>query len=258
MSRADPIAGGYLLRALEYLPLAILALAWEALVRSGLVSPSVLPPFSEVVIEFFRLAGNGVIFEHAAISLRRVVAGLGLAIVFGVGAGLLMASSRPVRVVLNPVLGLLYPLPKSALVPLFMLLLGLGDASKILLIFIGCLLPIVTNAFNGARGVDEKLMWSAANLGADRFELFRVRFNAALPDILTGCRTGVAFAFILLINAELIFGQDGLGYLIASTGGLGAYPTMFAVVLLVVALGFVADRLFGLIERQTLRWRTTA
>ncbi|HWU65203.1 MAG TPA: ABC transporter permease [Ensifer sp.] len=239
----------------DYVPLAILALAWEAIVRGGLVSPSVLPPFSEVVAEFFRLAGNGVIFVHAAISLRRIVIGLALAVAFGVTAGLLMSAIRPVRLVLQPLLGLLYPLPKSALVPLLMLLLGLGDSPKILLIFIGCLLPVVTNTFNGARGVDEKLMWSAANLGASRLGLFVIRFNAALPDILTGARTGVAFAFILLINAELIFGQDGLGYLIASTGGLGAYPTMFAAVILVVMLGFAADRLFGFIENRMLAWR---
>ncbi len=119
------------------------------------------------------------------------------------------------------------------------------ESLGILLIFIGCLLPVVTNTFNGTCGVDEKLMCSAENLSASRPGLFLIRFNAALPDILTGARTGAAFAFILLINAELIFGQDGLGYLIASTGGLGAYPTMFAAVILEVMLGFAADRLFG-------------
>lgn len=238
-------------------PLLLLALLWETVVVVGVVSDQYLPRLSTVLSEIVRLSGNVVVFQHVLISLERVGAGLGLAVAVGVTAGLAMSMWRPAYVVLNPLLSITYPLPKSALVPLMMLLFGIGNASKIVLIFIGCLLPITIHTLNGARGVDQKLIWSARSLGSGAISvLTQIRFKAALPDILAGIRMGIAFAFILLINAELIFGQDGLGYLIKSTGGVGAYDTMFAVILFVVALGFAADQLFAALIRRTLSWRT--
>lgn len=241
----------------RYSSILMLALLWELSVRGGLVSPTILPPLSDVLSSLARILGNGTVAHHGWLSLSRLVTGLFSAIVIGVVLGLLMGRWRPMHLAMQPFLNLLYPMPKSALVPLMMIIFGLGDASKIVLIFAGCLLPVVMNTYNGARGVDPKLIWSAQSLGASRMRIILgVLLPAALPDMLNGIRTAIAFSFILLVNAELIFGQDGLGYLVGSLGSIGEYPTMFAALLVLIAIGFLCDRGFGRLVGHFLRWRT--
>jgi NitT/TauT family transport system permease protein len=134
--------------------------------------------------------------------------------------------------------------------------LGFGDGSKILLIFLGCMLPVTLGAFNGARGADRVLIWSARSMGAGRLLVLRdVVLPSALPELLNGIRTALALAFILLVSSELIVAQQGLGYLIGFLGASGAYEGMFAVVLTVAMLGFLADRAYGLVMRRALQWR---
>jgi ABC-type nitrate/sulfonate/bicarbonate transport system permease component len=159
-------------------------------------------------------------------------------------------------VLAGPLVELLYPMPKSALIPVTVLWLGFGDGSKILLIFLGCMLPVTLGAFNGARGADRVLIWSARSMGAGRVRVLRdVVLPSALPELLNGIRTALALAFILLVSSELIVAQQGLGYLIGFLGASGAYEGMFAVVLTVAMLGFVADRAYGVLVRRALQWR---
>ncbi|MGW8258256.1 MAG: ABC transporter permease [Thermoguttaceae bacterium] len=147
-------------------------------------------------------------------------------------------------------------MPKSALIPVMIMWLGLGMAAKIALIFLGCLLPIVVSAFNAAKGVDHVLIWSAQNAGADRGELLReIILPAAMPEILVGVRTALALSFVLLVSSEFLMARDGLGYLIAFLGEGGVYDAMFAAVLLVTALGFFADRLYLAFMQRMLVWR---
>jgi NitT/TauT family transport system permease protein len=150
----------------------------------------------------------------------------------------------------------LYPMPKSALIPVMVLWLGFGSASKVVFIFIGCMLPITLAAFNGARGAEEVLIWSARSLGASRSAtLWQVVLPSALPEILAGVRTALAFAFVLLVTTELIAARAGLGYMIGWLGDGGVYDAMFAVVLTVAVLGFAADRGYLLLMQRALRWR---
>ncbi|MCC7275963.1 MAG: ABC transporter permease subunit, partial [Alphaproteobacteria bacterium] len=122
--------------------------------------------------------------------------------------------------------------------------------------FLGCLLPIVISTYNGVRGVDRGLLWSAASLGAGRWTIMRdVAFMGAVPDILAGARAALALCFVLLISSELLISSGGLGYLIRLLGDGSQYPAMFAVILTVVALGFTADRSFQMLSRRILRWR---
>jgi ABC-type nitrate/sulfonate/bicarbonate transport system permease component len=134
--------------------------------------------------------------------------------------------------------------------------LGFGDGSKILLIFLGCMLPVTLGAFNGARGADRALVWSARSMGAGQLRVLRdVIVPGALPELLNGIRTALALAFVLLVSSELIVAQKGLGYLIGFLGSSGAYEGMFAVVLTVAMLGFVADRVYQRLVRMALQWR---
>ena len=242
--------------AVRYSPLLLLALLWEAATQAGLISQLALPPFSVVMEAWWRLIADGDLFVHGLSSIGRAASGLGLAILLGSVAGISMAWYTPVRIIVNPVIQLFYPMPKSALIPVMILWFGVGDMSKVVLIFIGCMLPIVISSYNGARGVDQVLVWSARSLGASpRKVLWQVVIPAAMPEILTGIRTALAISFVLLVSSEFIIARDGLGYMISGFGDNGVYDAMFAVILTVVAIGFTADRLFQLVMRRVLIWR---
>ena len=241
---------------LRYSPLLLLALLWEGSARLGLVSALALPPLTEVARSWATLFREGDLWSNAAASLYRGGVGLLLAVVFGGTLGILMAWWRPVDALLSPLVEVFYPLPKSALIPITALWLGFGDGSKILLIFLGCMLPVTLGAFNGARGTDQVLVWSARSMGASRLRtLWDVVLPSALPELLNGTRTALALAFVLLVSSELIVARSGLGYLIGFLGAGGTYDAMFAVVLTVAFLGFVADRIYHRIVDRVLQWR---
>jgi NitT/TauT family transport system permease protein len=242
---------------LRYLPLLLLAFAWEIGSRTGLVSTLALPPLSNVVAAWIELVKDGELITNGAASLWRAAAGLVLAIGIGAALGIVMAWWRPVNVVLGPLVEMFYPMPKSALIPVTVLWLGFGNGSKILLIFLGCMLPVTIGAFNGARSSEQALVWSARSMGASRLRmLWDVVVPSALPELLNGIRTALALSFILLVSAELISARQGFGYLIGFLGASGAYDAMFAVVLTVALLGFIADRIYLLAMHRTLRWQS--
>jgi NitT/TauT family transport system permease protein len=240
----------------RYLPLLLLALAWEAISRLELVSSSALPPLSDVIVSWGELLKSGELFTNGAASLYRGGLGLLLAIVVGSGLGIFMAWWKPVNVLLSPLVEVFYPMPKSALIPVTVIWLGFGDGSKILLIFLGCLLPVAVGAFNGARASEQTLVWSARSMGANRLRmLWDVVLPSALPELLNGIRTALALSFILLVASELIVAREGLGYLIGYLGADGSYTPMYAVVLTVAFLGFLADRGYLMIMNRMLLWR---
>jgi ABC-type nitrate/sulfonate/bicarbonate transport system permease component len=239
-----------------YAPLLILAVAWEASSWLNLVSALALPPLSDVAAAWLDLARSGELLSNTADSLYRGGSGLVLAVVVGGALGIAMASWRPLDFMLGPLVELFYPMPKSALIPVTVLWLGFGDGSKILLIFLGCMLPVTIGAYNGARGADRLLMWSARSMGASRLRMvWDVVVPSALPEFFNGVRTALALSFILLVSSELIAARQGLGYLIGSLGANGSYEAMFAVVLTVAMLGFAADRIYQVAVARAMRWR---
>jgi NitT/TauT family transport system permease protein len=240
----------------RYLPLVLLAAAWQTVAWLNLVDNSALPPLSKVAAAWLDLVRGGELITNGAASLYRGSIGLLLAILIGGGLGLLMARWRLFEIFVNPLVELFYPLPKSALIPVTVLWLGFGDGSKILLIFLGCMIPVTIGAYNGARGSDHALVWSARSMGANRLRMmWDVVVPSALPELLNGIRTALALAFILLVSSELIVSQQGFGYLIGYLGSTGAYEGMYAVVLTVAFLGFAADRIYQLFIEWLLRWR---
>jgi NitT/TauT family transport system permease protein len=240
----------------RYLPLVLLALGWEMAARFNIIDSQALPPLTHVGVAWVDLVRDGELVDNGASSLYRAFMGLLLAIVAGGGLGILMARWRLLDVFINPLVELFYPLPKSALIPVTVLWLGFGDGSKILLIFLGCMIPVTIGAYNGARGSDQALIWSARSMGAGRLRLmWDVVVPSALPELLNGIRTALALAFILLVSSELIVAQSGFGYLIGYLGSTGSYEGMYAVVLTVAFLGFAADRLYQLLMQWLLQWR---
>lgn len=242
--------------AVRFSPVPLLAIFWEFLGLSGIVSQQMLPGLGEISAAFVDMLVNGDLLYNTARSVSRAAAGLGAAVLVGVVVGLLMAQFRAARLLVNPIVQIFYPMPKSALIPVVMIWLGLGDSSKILLIFLGCLLPVVVGTYNGARGVNPFLPWSASSLGASRLDVLReVVLPAAMPDILNGCRTALAFSFILMVSSEFVIATDGVGFMISSLGDGGQYPAMFAAIFFVAGIGFAADRIYAMLARHMLRWR---
>jgi ABC-type nitrate/sulfonate/bicarbonate transport system permease component len=238
------------------LPLILLAVLWELCSRLELVSSSVLPSLSDVLASWWEMLRSGDLVTNGAASLYRTVAGLLSAVVIGIALGIGMAWWKPVNALLSPVVEAFYPMPKSALIPVTVIWLGFGDGSKILLIFMGCMVPITIGAFNGARGADQALVWSARSMGASRMRmLWDVVVPSAMPELLNGIRTALALSFILLVSSELIVAREGLGYLIGYLGANGSYDAMFAVVLTVAFLGFAADRGYQIFMHRMLAWR---
>ena len=253
LTRAAPAFAAGLLR---YLPIVLLLLLWQMVSSFHLVSTAVLPPLSSVLEQGYDLFTDNDFWKSVASSSYRGGVGLLLAIVIGGVLGIAMAWWGPVRYISGPLVEIFYPLPKSALIPVTAVWLGLGDGSKILLIVLGCMLPVTIGAFNGARSAEQTLIWSARSLGASRWRtLLDVVVPSALPELLNGVRTALALSFILLVSAEMIASRNGLGYLIGFLGDGGNYDAMFAVVLVVAAFGFFADRIYLGFTKRVLRWR---
>lgn len=240
----------------DYTPLLMLALAWEITSRSGAISTYALPALSTVLSAWWTLLFDPDYYYNVSASLARGAVGLSAAVAIGITLGTALATFKWVNLTIGPIVQLFYPMPKTALIPLTIIWFGIGSGSKVFLIFLGCLLPMTTATFNGVKGVERMMLWSAASLGASRWkQLWDISFRGAVPDILAGGRTALALAFVLLVTSELLMSNEGVGYLIRLYGDGSQYPQMFACSLTVMALGFTADVVYRAFTRRLLRWR---
>jgi NitT/TauT family transport system permease protein len=188
-------------------------------------------------------------------SLRRMVIGFALAVAMSVPLGLMMGRSRAVAAFFNPLLMVIYPVPKAALMPIIMLWLGVGDVSKTLVIFLGVSLPVIYHSLEGAKAVEEKMIWSGAAMGLSPVQrMFRIILPAALPEILTGCRTGLVLALITMVTSEMIARQSGAGNILFNALDMGQYDTVFAMIIIVGAMGICFDTAFERIRARLVRW----
>jgi NitT/TauT family transport system permease protein len=188
-------------------------------------------------------------------SIRRMAIGLALAVAFSIPLGLLMGRIKPVAAFFNPLMMIIYPVPKAALMPIIMLWMGVGDVSKILVIFLGVSLPIIYHAFQGAKAVEEKMLWSGAAMGMSApMRMLRIVLPAALPEILTGCRTGLVLALITMITSEMIARQSGAGNILFNSLDMAQYDTVFAMILIIGAMGIVFDAVFEKIRLSLVKW----
>jgi NitT/TauT family transport system permease protein len=188
-------------------------------------------------------------------SLRRMAVGFGAAVAVSIPLGLMMGRSRAVASFFNPLLMVIYPVPKAALMPIIMLWLGVGDIAKTLVIFLGVSLPVIYHSLEGAKAVEEKMLWSGAAMGLSAPQrLVRIVLPAALPEILTGCRTGLVLALITMITSEMIARQSGAGNILFNALDMGQYDTVFAMIIIVGAMGIGLDALFERMRARLVRW----
>jgi NitT/TauT family transport system permease protein len=188
-------------------------------------------------------------------SLRRMAIGFAVGVAVSIPLGLMMGRNRAVAAFFNPLLMITYPVPKAALMPIIMLWLGVGDVSKTLVIFLGVSLPVIFHSFEGARAVEEKMLWSGAAMGLSATQrMIRIVLPSALPEILTGCRTGLVLALITMITSEMIARQSGAGNILFNAMDMGQYDTVFAMIIIVGAMGIGFDAAFEQFRKRLVRW----
>ncbi|MEW2481824.1 ABC transporter permease [Mycobacterium sp. NPDC049093] len=231
---------------------------WEVAPRIGLVDKVFLPPFSEVVSAWFTLLGNGQLAEHVSASLSRALIGLAIAIVISIPLGVAIAWYRPVAEFLNPILELFRNTAALALLPVFILILGIGETSKVALVIYAASFPILLNTISGVRTVDPLLIKSARSLGLSPVRLFqKVILPAAVPTIFTGLRMAAASSILVLIAAEMVGAKAGLGYLITASQLNFQIPNMYAGIVTIALVGVIFNGIVVAIEGRLSGWRAT-
>jgi NitT/TauT family transport system permease protein len=229
---------------------------WEFAPRIGLVDKVFLPPFSQVAETFFVLIGNGQLWEHVSASLSRALLGFGIAVAVAIPLGIAIAWYRPVAEFLNPILELFRNTAALALLPVFILILGIGETSKVALVVYASTFPILLNTISGVRTVDPLLIRSARSLGLSPLRLFqKVILPASVPTIFTGLRMAAASSILVLIAAEMVGAKAGLGYLITASQLNFQIPEMYAGIVTIALVGLAFNGVLVGIERRLSRWR---
>jgi NitT/TauT family transport system permease protein len=240
-------------RAAPFLACIGLLLIWQ--LASLALNNDSFPTALQAIRAIPAILGDKDSLVNFAASLRRMAIGFGVAVAVSIPLGLLMGRSRAVASFFNPLLMVIYPVPKAALMPIIMLWLGVGDLSKTLVIFLGVSLPVIYHSFEGAKAVEEKMLWSGAAMGLSAVQrLVRIVLPAALPEILTGCRTGLVLALITMITSEMIARQSGAGNILFNALDMGQYDTVFAMIIIVGAMGIGLDALFERLRARLVRW----
>ena len=228
---------------------------WELAARSGLWNRLLFPPLASIGKEFVALAFGAEGLAQAWISLYRALGGFAAAAVVGVLLGMLMGRSSFVAGLLDPLFSGTYAVPKLALFPIFIFVFGIGSLSKVALIFLECLYPIVIMTYHGARDVNRALLWSAQNMGASRAVVFRrVVVPAAAPFIFAGFRVALPVAMIVVVITEMISSADGLGYLVIYALSSLRTDQMLAVVVAISLIGLALDRALVFLRNRLIYW----
>ena len=229
--------------------------AWEAAARSGLWSPLLFPTLESVAWQLGLLLSSGDFLLEAWVTLERALGGFALAAVFGVTLGVLMGRSSFVAGLLDPLFSGTYAVPKLALFPVFVFVFGIGSLSKIALVFLECLYPIVIMTYHGARDVNRALLWAAQGMGASRaVVLRRVVIPATAPFVFAGFRVAVPVAMIVVVITEMVSSADGLGYRVIYSLSSLKTDRMLAVVVVIAALGWALDRAVVLLRDRLIYW----
>ncbi|MDW3224408.1 MAG: ABC transporter permease [Paracoccaceae bacterium] len=236
---------------------ALLILFAEWGTRAGFISALTLPRPSDVLMTFQELYVSGLLFKHLLPSLSRLVVGAALGVTVGVGVGLLMGLFSYIRAGLVPLVAAIFPIPKIALLPLFVIWFGIDEGSKYALIAFGTFTPTVVATYAAVDNVDRTLIRMGQSFGLTWQSIVRkIVLPGAMPGILSGLRISLAIAIILLVAAEMLGAEYGIGAYILEAGSLYDLERLFAGVVILSLLGVITSAAIGAIERRVLRWRS--
>ena len=239
----------------RYLPILLILGAWEIVPRLEWVNPNVFPPVSEIVLRWVQMFIDGRIYAPLGATLSRAVAGLLAAIVIGVPIGLLMGRLRWAQWFFEPLFSFGFPLPKIALIPLYVHLFGIFSLSKVLLIFTDCLFPIVIFTYHGARGINAMYIWSAQARGTGPVRMFsRVVLPLSLAAIYDGIQVAVVIAVLVAVVSEMVSGGGGLGELMIRSSRYGDVRSAFATLATVSLIGYGLYKIVQWGRGRLLHW----
>ncbi|WP_326647883.1 MULTISPECIES: ABC transporter permease [unclassified Streptomyces] len=237
--------------------IAALLAVWESAPRLGLVDRTFLPPFSEVAVAWWQLLLDGQLAEHTQASLQRSFTGFALAVVIAVPLGLLIGWYRPLAQLLGPLLEVFRNTAALALLPVFVLLLGIGETSKVSIVLYACTWPILLNTISAVSSVDPTLLRLARSMDLPAPRIFqKVILPASVPTVFTGIRMAGAVAILVLVAAEMVGAKAGLGYLVNASQFNFAIPDMYAGIITISAIGVAFNQLLVALERRFTSWRT--
>jgi ABC-type nitrate/sulfonate/bicarbonate transport system permease component len=228
---------------------------WEIAARIHVAPAILLPPFSIVAAQLWHSTLDGTLAADLSISLARAFCGLALATGGGVVLGLLMARNRTIEWLVDPLVALGFPSPKIAFIPIFILWFGIESLSKVLLVTFACVFPVIIGTYSAARAVSRQFIWSALSLGSNRFSLFRhVILPACYPRIFTTFRIVVPVGLITTFTAEMVAGGGGMGATLIYSQRFFESPTVFAYIVVMLAVGLVVDAVMRRFQNRFLRW----
>jgi NitT/TauT family transport system permease protein len=245
-------------RVARVLALLGLVVVWELVTRTGWVSSLFLPAPSGVLAEGLDMARSGQLFVHLMTSLERLAWGFGIGAVAGVSVGVAVGFFALADAVVQPIIAATFPIPKIALLPLLILWLGIGEASKVAVVALGVFFPMAINTYAGVRQADPLLIRAAVSFGAGRWSVIRkVILPSALPMVFAGLKLGAGTALLLLVAAEQIAADAGIGFLILQSGNLMETTKLMVGIVVLSLLGVASYWAIGAIERAVIRWRHT-
>ncbi|HWI22200.1 MAG TPA: ABC transporter permease [Baekduia sp.] len=229
---------------------------WEVAPRAGLVDKTFLVPFSEALSALWKLGKDGTLWDNVSISMVRASAGFAIALAIAIPLGFVIGWYSRAQEVLSPLLEVFRNTATLALLPVFTLLLGIGETTKIVIVVYACTFPIVLNTISGVQTVDPLLVKSARSMGLGSLELFRkVVLPAAVPTIFTGIRMAGSYAILVLVAAEMVGAKAGLGFFINYSQNNFAIPNMYAGILTIAVIGILVNTLLVRLERHFSSWR---
>jgi ABC-type nitrate/sulfonate/bicarbonate transport system permease component len=234
--------------------LLLLAL-WEILARSGSFTHYQLPAFSEVVVRIWSDARTGDLWINTALTLYRALVGFTICAVFGVLIGMAMSRSLIADWFFDPIVSAGFPMPKIAFLPVIILWLGVYDVSKITMIVVDAIFPVIAATVIAIKGVDRELIWSARNMGASGREvLAQIVLPAASPQIMTGLQVALPLSLIVAVVAEMLMGGYGLGGAMMTASRFANSTGVFAGIVEIAIVGFCLVKIMALVRRRLLIW----
>lgn len=229
---------------------------WEMSVALDWVNPLFTSSPSRIVRAGYEMFADGSIYPHLAVSGQEFLVGYGMAIIIGVPLGILMGWYGRINAVLDPFVSALYATPRIALLPLLMIWFGIGIMSKIAIVFLGAIFPILVNTITGVRTLNADFVKVARSFGASDRQIFlTVALPSSVPLLLTGLRLGLGHALVGIVVGEMYGATHGLGFLIATSGARFQTDKLMVGIILIAAAGVALTELLRLIERRFERWR---
>ena len=245
-------------RAMNIVSPVALLLVWELCARAGWIDVRFFPAPSKVFQVMYNLIQNGQLEKHVLASLQRLWWGILFGGIPALMLGIAMGMYRTLRVIVEPVIMATYPIPKSAILPLILLIFGLGEASKIVMVATGVFYPILINAMAGVLEINKIYFDVGRNFGAGRWQVFRtVALPGALPLIMTGVKLGVGLGLVLIAIAEMVGAKSGLGYMIWNAWEILSVETMYVGLISIAVLGLLFTLLLNELERIIVPWKSS-